>query len=151
MLSFIHHDSLIILLLQFDRLKNVLLVQAVIQNVVLAATVALFCGYLVRPGPSSSTGRMFLLVARSSSSSPVAEGARFCFHLSSLMACWGGQGGGRSAGPPAQREDAAQQRAVRSERWPFRNYEPLNQRLEISRFPKTAAQGIWPGEILFMA
>lgn len=33
---------------------------------------------------------------------------------------------------------------------PFKNYEPLNQSLEISRFLKTAAQGIWAGEILFM-
>lgn len=33
---------------------------------------------------------------------------------------------------------------------PFKNYEPLNQSLEISRFPKTAAQGIWAREILFM-
>lgn len=29
------------------------------------------------------------------------------------------------------------------EGWSFRNYEPLNQRWEDSRFPKTAAQGIW--------
>lgn len=50
------------------------------------------------------------------------------------------------AAAPGRREDA-----VRREGWALRNYEPLNQRLEISRFPKTAAQGIWPAEILFMA
>lgn len=83
---------------------------------------------------------------------PVTEGARCCFQLNSFNWRWTGQGIWRGA---------EAERGGLPERWciwasegeeglPFKNYEPLNQGLEISRFPKTAAQGIWAGEILFM-
>lgn len=50
---------------------------------------------------------------------------------------------GRSVvGPPV---------AAPRERWPLRNYEPLNQRLEISRFPRLLHKESEPREILFMA
>lgn len=82
----------------------------------------------------------------------VTEGAWCCFQLSSFIL---------PSSLPIQKVAEAERGGL-PEGWcnwvsegeeglPFKNYEPLNQSLEISRFPKTAAQGIWAGEILFMA
>lgn len=142
------------LLLGFPHLKMVLLGQVLIQNVLVAATADLpgLLGVELCPPSPSSDGATYLVPASAVADAPpggsqqqVTSGRRSSvpFPPEQFDRVLGRR--------PRRREDAARQRGAHCEEWPFRNYEPLNQRQEISRFPKTAAQGIWPGEILFMA